>query len=105
MSIGPSFLVIHERSNGDIGLALPNQSENMYVLNTRTKSGSNRVRCIQDVVRCRDNAILATVMWINPKKDLVKIEDVAYTTIDQWGNSWTRLDDAWKAAAPIKGDW
>ncbi|KAG8763990.1 hypothetical protein FRC11_007040 [Ceratobasidium sp. 423] len=106
MSTGPSFLTIHERPNGDIGLRLPlpNQSEDMYVLRGSTKPGAKGSRCTQDVVRCKDDTVLASVAWVNPKKDMIKIEKAAYAGEKEGYDSWMRLEDAWKGAAPTKGD-
>ncbi|CAE6519932.1 unnamed protein product [Rhizoctonia solani] len=104
MSIGPSFLIIHERPNGDIGLALPNQSENMYVLRASAKLGPKGSRCTQDVVRCKDDTVLASVAWVKPKRDMIKIEKAAYANEKECSDSWMRLEDAWKSAAPTKGD-
>ncbi|KAH7340582.1 hypothetical protein B0J17DRAFT_715785 [Rhizoctonia solani] len=104
MSTGPSFLTIHERSNGDIGLRLPNQSGDVYVLCGSAKSGPKGSRCTQDIVRCKDDTVLASLAWINPKKDMIKIEQAAYTSEKgDWG-CWIRLEEAWKSAAPTKGD-
>lgn len=105
MTIGPSILLIHERPNGDIGLVLPNQGEDLYVLQASAKPGPGTSRCTQDIVRCKDGTVLASVAWVDPKKHLVKIENAAYEIAKQGGDSWMRLNDAWKPAAPTKGDW
>jgi hypothetical protein len=98
MSVGPSLLLVHERPNGDITLAL-SQGGDLYRLETTESSPAptpaKRQRT-QNVVRCSDDAVLASVSWIEPKKDLVRIGQ---------SDSWVRLDDAWKAAVPSQGDW
>ncbi|CAE7132572.1 unnamed protein product, partial [Rhizoctonia solani] len=87
---------------GDIGLALG--QKDVYVLRNSAKPGPKGSRCTQDIVRCKDDTVLASVAWINPKKDLVKIERVAYTSEAEDCGCWVRLEDAWKGAAPTKGD-
>ncbi|KAJ1310075.1 hypothetical protein OPQ81_006827 [Rhizoctonia solani] len=104
MSMVSSFLTIHERSNGDIGLLLPNQSKDLYLLRDSAQSGPKGSRCTQDVVRCKDDTVLASVAWISPKKDMVKIEKAAYVGEKERYGSWMRLEDAWKSAAPTKGN-
>ncbi|CAE6427376.1 unnamed protein product [Rhizoctonia solani] len=104
MSAGPSFLTVHERPNGDIGLALPNQSGDVYVLRGSTKPGPKGSRCTQDIVRCKDDTVLASVAWVNPKKDLIRIEKATYANKTEDCGCWMRLEDAWKSAAPTKGD-
>ena len=106
MSIGPSLLQIHERANGEISLSFP-QKEDVYVLRA-SKSEENgakppiRGSCTQDVVRCADGAVLASVVWVEPKKDLVRFPN-GMAGMD--AKTWVRLDEAWKAAEPTKGDW
>ncbi|QRW27087.1 3-deoxy-7-phosphoheptulonate synthase [Rhizoctonia solani] len=104
MSMGPSILTVHERPNGDIGLALPNQTGDMYVLRGSAKPGPKGSRSTQDIVRCKDDMVLASVAWVDPKKDMIKIEKAAYMTEGERCGSWIPLGDAWKSAAPAKGD-
>jgi hypothetical protein len=105
MSMGPSFLTVHERSNGDIGLVLPNQTTDMYVLRASAKPGPKGSRSTQDIVRCKDDTVLASIAWIDPKKDMIKIEKAAYMSEGECCGSWIRLVDAWKSASPTKGNW
>ncbi|KAF8744055.1 Class-II DAHP synthase, partial [Rhizoctonia solani] len=104
MSVGPSILTVHERPNGDIGLALPNQTGDMYVLRGSAKPGPKGSRSTQDIVRCKDDMVLASVAWVDPKKDMIKIEKAAYMTEGERCGSWIPLGEAWKSAAPAKGD-
>ncbi|ELU44013.1 hypothetical protein AG1IA_01956 [Rhizoctonia solani AG-1 IA] len=104
MSMGPSILTVHERPNGDIGLALPNQTGDMYVLRGSAKPGPKGSRSTQDIVRCKDDMVLASVAWVDPKKDMIKIEKAAYMTEGERCGSWIPLGEAWKSAAPAKGD-
>ncbi|CEL52105.1 hypothetical protein RSOLAG1IB_00642 [Rhizoctonia solani AG-1 IB] len=104
MSMGPSFLTVHERSNGDIGLVLPNQTTDMYVLRASAKPGPKGSRSTQDIVRCKDDTVLASIAWIDPKKDMIKIEKAAYMSEGECCGSWIRLVDAWKSASPTKGN-
>ncbi|CAE6389814.1 unnamed protein product [Rhizoctonia solani] len=104
MSVGPSFLTAHERPNGDIGLTLSNLSGDVYVLRGSSKPGPKGSRHTQDIVRCKDDTVLASVAWINPKKDLIRIEKAAYPHGVEDCGYWMRLEDAWKSAAPTKGD-
>ncbi|CAE6347954.1 unnamed protein product [Rhizoctonia solani] len=104
MLMSPSFLTVHERSNGDIGLALPNQTGDTYVLRGSAKPGPKGSRSTQDIVRCKDDTVLASVAWIDPKRDMIKIEKAAYMGEGECCGSWIRLVEAWKSAAPTKGD-
>ncbi|KAF8683007.1 Class-II DAHP synthase [Rhizoctonia solani] len=104
MSMGPSILTVHERPNGDIGLALPNQTGDIYVLRGSAKPGPKGSRSTQDIVRCKDDMVLASVAWVDPKKDMIKIEKAAYMTEGERCGSWIPLGEAWKSAAPAKGD-
>jgi hypothetical protein len=98
MSIGPSLLLVHERPNGDITLAL-SQGGDLYRLETTETTSAPTLakrQRTQNVVRCSDGAVLASVSWVDHTRDLVRIGQ---------GDSWVRLDEAWKAAVPAQGDW
>lgn len=105
MSIGPSLLQIHERPNGDISLSYP-QKEDVYILRASKaeENGTPPIRgsCTQEIVRCADGAVLANVVWVEPKKDLVRFPN-GLAGMD--AKTWVRLDEAWKAAEPTRGDW
>ncbi|KAG9098774.1 hypothetical protein FRC06_005990 [Ceratobasidium sp. 370] len=101
-SAGPSLLLVHERPNGDVTLAFPQGEADAYRLEaTETMSlpppSSTKRQRIQQVVRCSDNAILASVSWTEPQKDLVRVGNAE-------SDVWVKLDEAWKAADPTKGD-
>ncbi|KAG9085820.1 hypothetical protein FRC07_013279, partial [Ceratobasidium sp. 392] len=101
-SAGSSLLIVHERPNGDIALALPHGESDAYRLETTATTSipppvSGKHQRIQQVVRCSDNAVLASVAWVDPKKDLVRVGNAK-------SDVWVKLDEAWKLADPTKGD-
>ncbi|KAG8741599.1 hypothetical protein FRC10_002672 [Ceratobasidium sp. 414] len=101
-STGSLLLLVHERPNGDITLAFSHGETDAYRLETTEATSvppptSAKHQRIQQVVRCSDNAILASVSWIEPRKDLVRVGNAK-------GDVWVKLDEAWKAADPTKGD-
>ncbi|KAG8730361.1 hypothetical protein FRC12_020311 [Ceratobasidium sp. 428] len=101
-SAGPSLLIVHERPNGDITLAFAQGELDAYRLETTETTSipppsSAKSQRVQQVVRCSDNAVLASVLWSDPKKDLVRVGDAK-------SNEWVKLDEAWKLAEPTKGE-
>ncbi|QRW00495.1 hypothetical protein RhiJN_28513 [Ceratobasidium sp. AG-Ba] len=95
-----SHFLIHERPNGDITLS-QGETDVWRLETTDTPSipppDSGKHKRIQQVIRCSDNANLASVSWNGPKKDLVRLGNAK-------SDAWIKLDDAWKAADPTKGD-
>ncbi|KAG8721913.1 hypothetical protein FRC08_008889, partial [Ceratobasidium sp. 394] len=97
-----SLLLVHERPNGDITLTFAHSEADAYRLETTETTSvpppnSTKRQRIQQVVRCSDNEVLANVSWTEPKKDLVRIGNAK-------SDVWVKLDEAWKAAEPTKGD-
>ncbi|CAE6410473.1 unnamed protein product, partial [Rhizoctonia solani] len=107
-SLDVAFLISNHFKRGQSGRGRSEKGRdvllNVYVLRGSTKPGPKGSRHTQDIVRCKDDTVLASVAWINPKKDMIKIEKAAYTSGTEDCGRWIRLEDAWKSAAPTKGD-